>query len=115
MNRRGFLKACLAACAAPAIVRADSLMRVVPNDTLIITNEGMAYASDPVVTLIDSDLIALIEKRIADAGALLVANFSAELYDPLFFKPGRNEIESVLNHSAPSEVIDRRLHFVRRR
>lgn len=30
MNRRGFLGSILAAAAAPAIVRADSLMRVVP-------------------------------------------------------------------------------------
>jgi hypothetical protein len=30
MNRRGFLSAMLTACAAPAIVRADSLMRIVP-------------------------------------------------------------------------------------
>lgn len=37
MNRRGFLQACLAACVAPAIVRADALMRVIPNDELIFT------------------------------------------------------------------------------
>lgn len=36
MNRRGFLGACLAACAAPAIVRADSLMRIIPKETVII-------------------------------------------------------------------------------
>lgn len=33
MNRRGFLASMFAACAAPAIVRADSLMRVVPLQT----------------------------------------------------------------------------------
>lgn len=36
MNRRGFLTGILAACAAPAIVRADSLMRIVPLDTTIV-------------------------------------------------------------------------------
>lgn len=37
MNRRGFLGSILAACAAPAIVRADSLMRIVPmDDTLVL-------------------------------------------------------------------------------
>ena len=36
MNRRGFLQTCLALAAAPAIVRADSLMRIVPRDTRII-------------------------------------------------------------------------------
>lgn len=35
MNRRGFLGAILAAAAAPAIVRADSLMRIVPRDLLV--------------------------------------------------------------------------------
>ena len=33
MNRRGFLGSIIAACAAPAIVRADALMRVVPINT----------------------------------------------------------------------------------
>lgn len=36
MNRRGFLRAILAGCAAPAIVRADALMRVVPVDLDIV-------------------------------------------------------------------------------
>lgn len=38
MNRRGFLGSILAACAAPAIVRADSLMRIVPMDLLVDDN-----------------------------------------------------------------------------
>lgn len=37
MNRRGFLQSCIALAAAPAIVRADSLMRIVPRDTTILT------------------------------------------------------------------------------
>lgn len=40
MNRRGFLQSCLALAAAPAIVRADSLMRIVPRDSGIITFDG---------------------------------------------------------------------------
>lgn len=35
MNRRGFLGSILALSAAPAIVRADSLMRIVPRDALV--------------------------------------------------------------------------------
>lgn len=35
MNRRGFLQGILIAAAAPAIVRADSLMRIVPRETII--------------------------------------------------------------------------------
>ena len=33
VNRRGFLGTCLALGVAPAIVRADSLMRIVPRET----------------------------------------------------------------------------------
>lgn len=36
MNRRSFLGSIIAAAAAPAIVRADSLMRVVPRDALLL-------------------------------------------------------------------------------
>lgn len=39
MNRRGFLGACLAVCAAPAIVRADSLMRIIPKKTTLLYGE----------------------------------------------------------------------------
>lgn len=35
MNRRGFLGSILALAAAPAIVRADSLMRIVPMETIV--------------------------------------------------------------------------------
>jgi hypothetical protein len=36
MNRRSFIGSILLAAAAPAIVRADSLMRIVPLDTKIV-------------------------------------------------------------------------------
>ena len=36
MNRRGFLQSCLALSAAPAIVRADSLMRIVPREVVLL-------------------------------------------------------------------------------
>lgn len=39
MNRRGFLGSILVAAAAPAIVRADSLMRVIPRDLVILPSE----------------------------------------------------------------------------
>lgn len=35
VTRRGFLQSCLALAAAPAIVRADSLMRVVPRELAV--------------------------------------------------------------------------------
>ncbi len=47
MDRRGFLGAMLAACAAPAIVRAGSLMRInpaiVPDDRVVIITQ---YGTD---------------------------------------------------------------------
>lgn len=46
MNRRGFLSAILAAGAAPAIVRADSLMRVVPRETLVLAAEAPYLSAD---------------------------------------------------------------------
>lgn len=36
MNRRSFLGAIIASATAPAIVRADSLMRIVPRETLVL-------------------------------------------------------------------------------
>lgn len=36
MNRRSFLWSILAAAVAPAIVRADSLMRIVPRETVLV-------------------------------------------------------------------------------
>lgn len=46
MNRRGFLTGVLAACAAPAIVRVDSLMRVVPVETNVLTLDMMRDIRD---------------------------------------------------------------------
>ena len=42
MNRRSFIGSILALSAAPAIVRADSLMRIVPRDTTIILRGDLA-------------------------------------------------------------------------
>lgn len=46
MNRRGFIGAILAAAMAPAVVRADSLMRIVPRDALIIGGQGVLAGED---------------------------------------------------------------------
>lgn len=43
MNRRGFLGFILAAAVAPAIVRADSLMRIVPIETAILMPDEMRF------------------------------------------------------------------------
>lgn len=51
MNRRGFLGSILVACAAPAIVRADSLMRIVPIDTDVMLGRvhGMRWHGDRII------------------------------------------------------------------
>lgn len=46
MNRRGFLGSILVACAAPAIVRADSLMRIIPKRVVVLQPEfGTGFAA----------------------------------------------------------------------
>lgn len=50
MNRRGFLGSILALGAAPAIVRADSLMRVIPLDTEIIVLSGNTLLTIDMIT-----------------------------------------------------------------
>ena len=39
MNRRGFLGSILALGAAPAIARADSLMRIIPRETAVLVGD----------------------------------------------------------------------------
>ncbi len=46
MDRRGFLSSCITLAAAPAIVRADSLMRIVPIDTQVFTFRGVEIEFD---------------------------------------------------------------------
>ena len=48
MNRRGFLSTCIAVCVAPAIVRADSLMKVIPRATEILSVNGFPIEFDTV-------------------------------------------------------------------
>lgn len=45
MNRRGFLQSCIALAAAPAIVRADSLMRIVQRELSIIVPTAAPISS----------------------------------------------------------------------
>lgn len=64
MNRRGFLGSILALGAAPAIVRADALMRVVPRSMGALTQaSGMERAA----LEIERDFIASLEKCWSDA------------------------------------------------
>lgn len=72
MNRRGFIGAILAASAAPAIVRAESLMRV---SGLIIPAER------PIVTaLTNQQIIEIALKRIGEPPAFDDAYMDALIY-----------------------------------
>lgn len=54
MNRRGFLGTCLALGVAPAIVRADSLMRIVPRETVMLTS---GESLDPFIEMLRAESI----------------------------------------------------------
>lgn len=64
MDKRGFLGSILAACAAPAIARADALMRIVPVETAVLTGTAIPATS----ALTEAALKALIQKVWAAGG-----------------------------------------------
>ena len=63
MNRRGFLGTMLAACAAPAIVRADSLMRIVPVDTYLVDPYEEIDLSEYALQQAIIDIANFVDKR----------------------------------------------------
>ena len=73
MNRRGFIGAIIGAAAAPAIVRASSLMPIVPRAGYVWTSYGMGFNA-----VSFSEMVALtltrhkmdIESSIAQSNAL---------------------------------------------
>lgn len=114
MNRRGFLGAILAAAAAPAIVRADSLMRIVPRETEVLTWSGVDLAgggaSEVVIQWIDDVESAMKAQVLHGGGAFLVPPgisgvwvscfgsggggsngrpFGQAIMEPVMVKPGR--------------------------
>ena len=56
MNRRGFLSSILALGAAPAIVRADSLMRIVPREAGLVC----IHADGGVMTLAPAEITNIV-------------------------------------------------------
>lgn len=85
MNRRGFLGAILAAAVAPAIVRADALMRIVPRETTVhhwdVTCEpGGVMVPDEFSGIFTGELgrwngIRFVEQRINYGHGLAVAAY----------------------------------------
>lgn len=85
MNRRGFLQTCLALAAAPAIVRADSLMRVVPRNTTVLTFDGCdSWLRDPVPRVPASvSLWYQVEDAIVDVAGNVIAWPPRDMHDNL--------------------------------
>lgn len=84
MNRRSFLGAILAAAAAPAIVRADSLMRILPRETTVLAGEGVQfYESSLDLNFASEDLALTIDefsrRYIEPAVAALVSRVEADM------------------------------------
>lgn len=88
MNRRGFIGSILAACAAPAIVRADSLMRIIAPETTVATVQwGHQVVDEYIVTKISEasgnkiltlDMIAREAIRIAHERVPFIGSVSTE-------------------------------------
>lgn len=85
MNRRGFLGSILAACAAPAIVRADSLMRVVPTETVIAFPP---YSMTVVMEEFDANYSIAGALEVAHRNMAFVKSVNRQ-YDDAFMKPGK--------------------------
>lgn len=68
MNRRNFLAGIFAAACAPAIVRADSLMRIVPRGTVVLPPlwpgepwDGLRQYSDAIIGRADYTLVRWVD------------------------------------------------------
>ena len=81
MNRRGFLKACLATAAAPAVVKASSLMSVTGK---LVSQHGEIEVGRPVLAIYnrtDWELIDLIDRRMREAKEVAVMRLGYMLYN----------------------------------
>lgn len=81
MNRRGFLSSCLALAAAPAIVRADSLMRIVPREAGVLIFDGCdqwmewtQVVSEPVIVTYTGTFAEIMAQAFRDDKAEIAEN-----------------------------------------
>lgn len=93
MNRRGFLGSILALGAAPAIVRADSLMRIVPMDGVIVHRiPPMVMFPNPTFTgsvILTVDQITAEALRIAHERAQFINSINREWQSEFEFREAR--------------------------
>ena len=107
MNRRSFLSGILALSAAPAIVRADSLMRIVPRDVLVFHADSFSFVQPEVLGI--RELVYEIEPSqspfvLITREALKVAHEKAKIMnkvdcDTILYGP---EVASVLRIRKPN-------------
>ena len=67
MNRRGFIGSILALCAAPAIVRADSLMRIIPPRALILWGDGIHDDTLAFQALVQGAVVRMVSGAIIES------------------------------------------------
>ena len=96
MNRRGFLGSILVALTAPAIIRADSLMRVVPTKTLILPASltGGGFVRETVAYDIINDMVLVrLDVLVRENGILDQYGVDSQYYFSEFKKddPKRND------------------------
>lgn len=88
INRRGFLSSCLALAAAPAIVRSDSLMRIIPREVEVLTFRGPIAALDLAhenilltPAFVTREALAILEKHLIFDSLLKIHRPSDEFLD----------------------------------
>ena len=91
MNRRGFLGGILAACAAPAIVRSQNIMRV-----FAPVESGLLL---PVAGLLTIDMITRETLRILHEKLSLVSSVNNQ-FDASFANPGVIRVRAPLQYAA---------------
>lgn len=110
MNRRGFLGALGLALAAPAIVRADSLMRVVPVHTLLLWGDGIHDDTVALQSLVDgSDRVVMSDQRTVyrrnQNGSIFLAAGTYAIRAPLVITGGGHTFDRVnlrCQHDGPA-------------
>lgn len=97
MTRRGFLKSCLVLAAAPAIVRADSLMRIIPKEvSLYVPNRG-------VVVMAPKTILASMAAFERDVGLISIQGGAMEaLKDSLRYYDAR-DVQIYCDHGYGSQ------------
>lgn len=86
VNRRSFLAGCLTLGVAPMIVRADSLMRIIPRDTTLILPPADAYFLGDVVVVENGKVRRATYGDVDSREIGVITGFDAETGEPMVEK-----------------------------